>query len=100
MNIQENRIKNNCNKRKELRTLVLSTNVNDYDTGEFPSPINNDNNHSDNKPDRMSFTNNLSHRFAYDQNKGVIFDFFQESDDDLEDVEEADDGEKNNNEYY
>jgi hypothetical protein len=47
----------------------------------------------------MSFTNNLSHRFAYDQNKGVIFDFSQESDDDVEDDEEADDGEKNN-EYY
>jgi hypothetical protein len=100
MNIQENRIKNNCNKRKKLRILVLSPNVNDYDTGEFPYPINNDNNRSDNKPDRMSFTNNLSHRFAYDQNKGVIFDFSQESDDDVEDVEEADDGEKNNNEYY
>jgi hypothetical protein len=92
MNIQENRIKNNCNKRKKLRTLVLSSNVNDYDTGEFPYPINNDNNHSDTKPFRMSFTNNLSYRFAYDQNKGVIFDFSQESDDDVEDVEEADEG--------
>jgi hypothetical protein len=59
MNIQENRIKNNSNKRKKLRTLVLSPNVNDYDTGEYPYPINNYENHSDNKPYRMSFTNIL-----------------------------------------
>ena len=65
MNMQGNRVKdNNKNKRKKLRTLVLSPNANDYDTGEYLYPINNDNNHSDNKPDRMPFTNSLGYRFA------------------------------------
>ena len=64
MNIQENRIKNNCNKRKKLRTLVLSPNVNDYDTGEYLYPNNFDNNNNDNKPDRMPFTNSLGYRLA------------------------------------
>ena len=39
MNMQGNTIKNNNkNKRKKLRTLVLSPNVNDYDTGEYLYP--------------------------------------------------------------
>jgi hypothetical protein len=47
MNMQENTIKNNNkNKRKKLRTLVLSPNVNDYDTGEYLYPNNFDNNDS------------------------------------------------------
>jgi hypothetical protein len=41
MNMQGNTIKNNNkNKRKKLRTLVLSPNVNDYDTGEYLYPNN------------------------------------------------------------
>jgi hypothetical protein len=41
MNTQGNTIKNNNkNKRKKLRTLVLSPNVNDYDTGEYLYPNN------------------------------------------------------------
>ena len=47
MNMQGNTIKNNNkNKRKKLRTLVLSPNVNDYDTGEYLYPNNFDNNDS------------------------------------------------------
>ena len=41
MNMRANTIKNNNkNKRKKLRTLVLSPNVNDYDTGEYLYPNN------------------------------------------------------------
>jgi hypothetical protein len=40
-NMQGNTIENNNkNKRKKLRTLVLSPNVNDYDTGEYLYPNN------------------------------------------------------------
>jgi hypothetical protein len=47
MNMQGNTIENNkSNKRKKLRTLVLSPNVNDYDTGEYLYPNNFDNNDS------------------------------------------------------
>ena len=45
--MQGNRVKdNNKNKRKKLRTLVLSPNANDYDTGEYLYPNNFDNNDS------------------------------------------------------
>ena len=45
--MQGNTIENNkSNKRKKLRTLVLSPNVNDYDTGEYLYPNNFDNNDS------------------------------------------------------
>jgi hypothetical protein len=65
MNMQGNRVKdNNKNKRKKLRTLVLSPNANDYDTVEYLHPNNFDNNNNDNKPDRMPFTNSLAYRFA------------------------------------
>jgi hypothetical protein len=66
MNMQGNRVmdNNNKNKRKKLRTLVLSPNANDYDTGEYLYPNNFDNNNNDNKPDRMPFTNSLGYRFA------------------------------------
>jgi hypothetical protein len=65
MNMQGNRVMdNNKNKRKKLRTLVLSPNANDYDTGEYLYPNNFDNNNNDNKPDRMPFTNSLGYRFA------------------------------------
>jgi hypothetical protein len=47
MNMQGNTIENNkSNRRKKLRTLVLSPNVNDYDTGEYLYPNNFDNNDS------------------------------------------------------
>jgi hypothetical protein len=47
INMQGNTIENNkSNKRKKLRTLVLSPNVNDYDTGEYLYPNNFDNNDS------------------------------------------------------
>jgi hypothetical protein len=46
MNMRANTIKNNNNKRKKLRTLVLSPIVNDYDTGEYLYPNNFDNNDS------------------------------------------------------
>jgi hypothetical protein len=47
MNMQGYTIENNkSNKRKKLRTLVLSPNVNDYDTGEYLYPNNFDNNDS------------------------------------------------------
>jgi hypothetical protein len=46
-NMQGNTIENNNkNKRKKLRTLVLSPNVNDYDTGEYLYPNNFDKNDS------------------------------------------------------
>jgi hypothetical protein len=65
MNMQGNRVMdNNKNKRKKLRTLVLSPNANDYDTGEYLYPNNFDNNNNDNKPVRMPFTNSLGYRFA------------------------------------
>jgi hypothetical protein len=47
MNMQGNtNNNNNKNKRKKSRTLVLSPNVNDYDTGEYLYPNNFDNNDS------------------------------------------------------
>jgi hypothetical protein len=84
-----------------LRTLVLSPNVNDYDTGEYLYPNNNNNNYSDNEPETAPVSNNLSYRFAYDQRSGVIFDLSQEKNEEVEHIEEeADEGEENNNEYY
>jgi hypothetical protein len=69
MNTQEGTAKNNNNKRKKLRTLVLSPNVNDYNTGEYLYPNDGHDNYNDNKPDRMPVSNNVSYRFAYDKKR-------------------------------
>jgi tRNA A22 N-methylase len=62
MNMQGNTIKNNNkNKRKKLRTLVLSPNVNDYDTGEYLYP--NNFHINDSQKDRLSQYKSFENNF-------------------------------------
>jgi hypothetical protein len=79
MKVQERRIEDSNNKRKKLRTLLLSSKVNDYDNGEDLSPKNNnDNNYDSNDPYGLPVPNNVSYRFALTP-KGKSYLAFQRS---------------------